>query len=85
MNANPEELTVAEILYNDELDHFFGSELLEELRKTLIGRRVQVPTMAGNRTFINLDTSASTPTFTPFFTAFGRAFRQSEQMWWVYH
>ena len=61
LNPPAERLTANEILYNDELEKFSGRELLNELRKTLIGNGVQVPTMKGNRTFVNLDNSASTP------------------------
>ena len=80
LNSTSKPLTAAEILYHDELDKYSGKELLEELRKTLIGRGVQVPTMEGQRTFINLDNSASTPTFTPIWNAFRQAYRQPEQV-----
>ena len=62
--------TPGEILYNDELDKYHGQELLDELRKTLIGRDLMVPSMHGPVHFINLDNSASTPTFTPVLNAF---------------
>lgn len=78
LNTPAEKLTATEILYHDELDKFSGRKLLDELRKTLIGRGVQVPTTEGLRTFINLDNSASTPTFTPIFNAFRKAWRQPE-------
>jgi len=65
LNPPTETLTAKEILYNDELEELSGQELLNELRKKLVGSVVQVPTMEGNRTFINLDNSASTRTFTP--------------------
>jgi selenocysteine lyase/cysteine desulfurase len=80
LNSDPEKLTVAEILYHDELEMFSGLELLEVLRKTLIGRGIQVPTMQGKRSFINLDNSASTPTFVPILNTFRQAIRQSEQI-----
>ncbi len=53
----------AEILYHDELEKYSGRELLDELRQTLIGRGVRVPTAEGARPFVNLDNAASTPTF----------------------
>jgi len=73
-------LTAAEILYQDELGKYSGRTLLAELRKTLIGRGVQVPTMQGIRTFINLDNSASTPTFAPIWDAFRQSLFQPEQV-----
>jgi selenocysteine lyase/cysteine desulfurase len=76
LNTRAETLTPTEILYHDELEKFSGRKLLDELRKTLIGRGVQVPTTEGQRTFINLDNSASTPTFSPIFNAFRKAWRQ---------
>ncbi|MBW8326786.1 MAG: aminotransferase class V-fold PLP-dependent enzyme [Prolixibacteraceae bacterium] len=79
-NTTAEKLTAAEIIYQDELDKFSGRELLEELRKTLVGRGVQVPTTKGIRPFINLDNSASTPTFTPVWNAFRQTLQQSEQV-----
>lgn len=78
LNTPAETLTPTEILYHDDLEKFSGRKLLDELRKTLIGRDVQVPTMEGLRTFINLDNSASTPTFTPVWNAFRQAWRQPE-------
>ncbi len=79
-NTPAEKLTATEILYHDELEKFSGKKLLDELRKTLIGRGVQVPTTEGLRTFINLDNSASTPTFAPVWKAFQQAYRQPEQI-----
>ena len=80
LNSPAEMLTAKEILYNDELEIFSGQELLNELRETLIGSGAQVPTMKGNRTFINLDNSASTPTFTPIWNAFRQTLRQPAQV-----
>jgi len=80
LNLVPEKLTVAEILYNDELEKYSGQELLDKLRQTLIGRDVHVPTMEGLVPFINLDNSASTPTFTPVWNAFRKTMNQSEPL-----
>ena len=79
-NPTTKKLTAAEILYHDELEKFSGKELLQELRKTLIGSGIQVPTMEGVRTFINLDNSASTPTFAPIWNAFRQTLHQPEQV-----
>lgn len=77
-NSPSEELTASEILYRDELENLSGKELLDELRKTIIGRNVQVPTTEGLRTFINLDNSASTPTFTPVWKVFCQAWHLTD-------
>jgi selenocysteine lyase/cysteine desulfurase len=55
--------TVSEILHNSQMDNLFGTELFEELRLSRIGKGIIVPTSNGQTTFINLDNSASTPTF----------------------
>lgn len=78
LNTPAEKLTASEILYHDELENYSGRELLNELRQTLIGRGVQVPTTEGLQTFINFDNSASTPTFNAVWKAFRQAYRQPE-------
>ncbi len=80
LNILTETSTVDNILYYDELEKYSGRELLDTLRKTFIGRGVLVPTMEGLKPFINLDNSASTPTFTPIWNAFRLALRQSKQV-----
>jgi len=80
LNAGIGELTATKILYHDELEKYSGRTLLAELRKTLIGSGAKVPTMQGIRTFINLDNSASTPTFTPIWDAFRLSLFQPEQV-----
>jgi len=67
---------VADILYHDELGNYAGRDLLEELKKMLIGRGVCVPTAAGERTYVNLDNGASTPTFTPIWNAVRQTWHQ---------
>ncbi|MFA6401089.1 MAG: aminotransferase class V-fold PLP-dependent enzyme [Salinivirgaceae bacterium] len=79
-NPVTEKMTASEILYHDELEKYSGQEMLDELRKTLIGRDVHVPTMEGARPFINLDNSASTPTFTTVWNAFRHSWRQPTQI-----
>jgi len=78
LNQIPEKLAVQEVLYHDELENYSGQELLAELRKTLIGNGVQVPTMDGVRTFVNLDNSASTRTFMPIWKTFCRLWNLAE-------
>jgi selenocysteine lyase/cysteine desulfurase len=68
--------TTADILYSDEWGKFTGRELLHNLRQTLIGKEIEVPTTGGLRPFVNLDNSASTPAFLPVWKAFAQTFRQ---------
>jgi len=75
-----DKLTVRDILYHDEVEEFSGLKLLEELRKTLIGRGILVPTTEGEKPFINLDNGASTPTFTPVWNTVIRTWQQSEEV-----
>jgi selenocysteine lyase/cysteine desulfurase len=75
-DATEEELSAREILQHDELDNYSGRELLEELRKTLVGRGISVPTLEGDKPFINLDNAASTPTFTPVWNTVCQVWRQ---------
>ena len=79
-DATAEKLTATEILYHDELEKYSGRELLAELRQTLIGHGVRVPTVEGAQPFINLDNGASTPTFTPIWNAVCQTWRQPGQV-----
>jgi selenocysteine lyase/cysteine desulfurase len=65
-----------EILRVDDLQQYTGRALLHELRQTLIGRGVRVPTVDGDRPYVNLDNGASTPTFEPIWAAARQAWRQ---------
>jgi len=75
-----EKLTAREIIYGDELEKYTGVELMDKLRQTLIGRGIQVPTTEGAKPFINLDNSASTPTFMPVWNAVRLTWRQPTQV-----
>jgi selenocysteine lyase/cysteine desulfurase len=78
--AIAEQRTPVEILLHDELEQFSGRELLHELKQTLIGRGVCVPTARGDQPFINLDNGASTPTFTPIWKAVCQTWHQPRQV-----
>lgn len=78
--GNSKMLTVAEILYHDELEEYNGPELMNRLRQNLIGRDVRVQTREGARPYINLDNGASTPTFEPVWDAFLNTLSQPEQV-----
>lgn len=80
LNPSPVKMTAHEILYQDEMEEYTGKDLLDKLRTAMIGSGIQVPTREGIRSFINLDNSASTPTFTPIWNAFRHALRQAEQV-----
>ena len=80
MDSPSEKHTASEILYHDELDKYAGRELLNELRQTLIGRGVLVPTVEGPKPFINFDNSASTPALMPVWNAFRQSWRQPGQV-----
>ncbi len=75
-NKAAKKCTAFEILYADELENLSGRTLLGELRQTLIGRGLHVPTIDGERPFINLDNGASTPTFAPVWNAVHQTWRQ---------
>jgi selenocysteine lyase/cysteine desulfurase len=74
-----EKRTAADILYHDELEQYSGRELLAELKQTLIGHGVRVPTVEGSKPFINLDNGASTPTFTPIWNAVRQTWQQPRE------
>ena len=77
--SNGKRLNVTEILYNDGLKNYSGKELLDELRQTLIGKGLTVPTTEGSKPFINLDNAASTPTFMPVWNTFCRTWDQHKE------
>ena len=79
-DATAKKMAATEILYHDELEEYSGRELMDELRKALIGRSVLVPTVEGTRPYINLDNGASTPTFTPVWNAVCQTWRQPGQI-----
>jgi len=70
-------LSAHDILYHDELEEFSGQKLMEEIRQTLIGGGILVPTTEGEKPFINLDNGASTPTFNPVWNTVCKTWRQS--------
>jgi selenocysteine lyase/cysteine desulfurase len=78
-NPTSEKLTVAEIIYNDELRSYSDKELLVELRQTLIGKNLTVPTTEGSKPYINLDNAASTPTFIPVWNTVFETWHQNKE------
>lgn len=61
---------VDEVLYSDDFSDLRGKELLEKLRRTYIINDKQIPSLEGKTSGINLDNSASTPTFGPIWETF---------------
>ncbi len=69
-------LAADEILHRDGLEAHSGRELLDQLRQSVIGRGLLVPTSQGPRPFVNLDNAASTRTFAPIWNAVCQTWRQ---------
>ena len=76
---SPINIEVNKLLYQDELIEYSGVGLLKKLRETLIGRGSIVPTLEGEKPFVNLDNSASTPTFIPIWDTFRKSLRLSKK------
>ncbi len=72
--------TAEEILFQDELTKWSGSELLTKLASGMIGRGMQVPTDSGSKSFINLDHAASTPSLGPVWEAARKSWQASPQV-----
>ncbi|HLO58001.1 MAG TPA: aminotransferase class V-fold PLP-dependent enzyme [Bacteroidales bacterium] len=72
--------TAYEILYNDGLNGISGKELYDKLSGLKVGNGITVPTVEGEKPFINLDYAASTPTFMPVWNAWKMALMQKESV-----
>ena len=77
-NTGTTPAAISEILYDDEFSALSGKVLLEELRRTMIGHDIIVPSVTGMKHFINLDNAASTPSFAPVWNAARLALHQPE-------
>jgi selenocysteine lyase/cysteine desulfurase len=67
------------MLFNDSFSKLSGSGLLKKLQDCQPGLRPEVPFAGGKKTYINLDNSASTPTFDPIAEVFKKALQQPEE------
>ena len=67
--------TINDLFYSDDYPGISGKLLLNEIRKSIIGKDYQVPSCYNETSFINLDNSASTPTFEPVWETFSRTLR----------
>jgi selenocysteine lyase/cysteine desulfurase len=72
--------TAEKILFCDDFGGLAGKSLLKEFRHTYIYRDNSVPSLNGNIRGINLDNSASTPTFGPIWEAFRKSFQIQESL-----
>jgi selenocysteine lyase/cysteine desulfurase len=80
MDSAVEKLNAGDILSIEEHKSSSGQKLLDELRKTIIGLGIPVPTAEGFRPFINLDNGASTRTFAPVWNTVIRTWVQPEHV-----
>ncbi len=64
-NIDPVKIGAGEISGMSPLGAKCGKELLEEMRNSISGKGILVPTTEGPTTFVNLDSSASTPALKP--------------------
>lgn len=67
--------TSQDIQPQDETEELTGFALLDLLRRTMPGRHLNVPTLLGERPFINFDHAASTPCFAPVMNTFFQAIK----------
>ena len=75
-----EQTTVKDILFNDPMLDLHGEELLNQLRPTLLGADLEIPTTHGVRTYTQLDNGASTPTFFPVWQSARRTWQASDKV-----
>lgn len=68
-----------EEIYEDELWEYSGEQLLNELRKQLIGYALTVPIAGSEKPFINLDNAASTPTFFPIYNTVCKIWKEPKE------
>ncbi len=76
--ADGQQLSPADLLHQDAYTEFTGPALLDKLRSSVIGKDLVVPTSSGQQPFINLDSSASTPTFSPVWETFRQTLQLSD-------
>jgi len=75
-----DETTVEQILYQDDLHGVTGNDLIDKLQELVVGGKNQVPTLNGDRPFINFDNAASTPTFFPVWDAVRRTWQAGRKI-----
>ena len=78
-NSLPGTLNAVDIMGLNGQETKTGKELLDELRNSFTGKNIKVPTTSGLKTFVNLDTAASTPAFGPAADTFLNSIFQPEK------
>ena len=73
------DLNIQDLLYSDEFENLSGAELLNTLRREVVGAGKLVPTKKGMQPFISMDNAASTRTFTPVLNVFNNVLRLPTQ------
>ena len=73
-------ITIEDILFNDPLLDLHGEELLLQLRSTLLGAELEIPTTNGTHSYTQLDNGASTPTFLPIWQAVQRTLQTTAKV-----
>lgn len=68
-------LSVNDILYQDDFLELKGKDLILSLRSALIGHNIRVPTRRGLRSYTNLDNAATTPTFLPIWDVYSQVLK----------
>ncbi|MFX0049564.1 MAG: aminotransferase class V-fold PLP-dependent enzyme [Candidatus Hermodarchaeota archaeon] len=72
MEKDKEELSVKELLYQEDFSGLKGLDLIKKLRREWIGHNIRIPTGLGLRSYTNLDNAATTPTFLPIWEIFSK-------------
>lgn len=68
------------LLHHDDLVHLRGLDLLNELRRKMIGYQMHIETKTGDRTFINFDNAASTQTFSQVWDTVLKVWQQANEV-----
>ncbi len=67
------------LLHHDDLVHLRGHDLLNELRRKMIGYQMHINTKTGDRPFINFDNAASTQTFSQVWETVLKVWQQADE------
>jgi selenocysteine lyase/cysteine desulfurase len=74
--------TVDRILYQDSFFDCSGTDLLQQIRKLVIGKDTMVPVDGCERLYTNFDNAASTPALLPVWNTVCQTWRQPHYMRW---
>jgi selenocysteine lyase/cysteine desulfurase len=76
--AISKDIEVKDVLLSEKVSDLSGTELFKELKSSYIINEKQIPSADGKTSGINLDNSASTPTFGPIWTTFRKSWHLKE-------